>query len=64
MVQFEVTEPNTRLDSIVQTYYGNLEHLSQVLDANPTIDDVFIPIGHKVNLPYFAATKNKEDALW
>lgn len=64
MVQFEVTEPNTRLDSIVQTYYGNLEHLSQVLDANPSIDDVFIPIGHKVNLPNFTTKTQEEDKLW
>lgn len=64
MVQFEVTEPNTRLDSVVQAYYGNLERLSQVLDANPSIDDVFIDIGHKVNLPHFADKKSNEDALW
>ena len=55
-----VTQENKRLDEIVYSYYGSLEHFQKVLELN-NITKVFLPLGDVIELPDIEDLEEKKD---
>lgn len=55
-----VTQENKRLDEIVYSYYGSLEHFQKVLELN-NITKVFLDLGDVVELPDIEELEDKKE---
>ena len=55
-----VTQENKRLDEIVYSYYGSLEHFQKVLELN-NITKVFLNLGDVVELPDIEELEDKKE---
>lgn len=62
-----ITQENKRLDEIVFSHYGNLEHFDDVVEANEELAlKTFLELGDEVILPEFEEKKKEQSvpALW
>ncbi len=55
-----IAEENKRLDEIVYSYYGSLEHFQKVLELN-NITKVFLPLGDVIELPDIEDLEDEKD---
>ena len=55
-----IAEENKRLDEIVYSYYGSLEHFQKVLELN-NITKVFLDLGDVIELPDIEDLEEKKD---
>lgn len=62
-----VVQENKRLDEIVFSHYGNLEHFDDVVEANEELAlKTILELGDEVILPEFEEKKKEQSvpALW
>lgn len=62
-----IVQENKRLDEIVFSHYGNLEHFDDVVEANEELAlKTILELGDKVILPEFEEKKKEQSvpALW
>lgn len=49
-----IVKQEKRIDEIVFEYYGNLDHLDEVIELNPHLyQKVVLDLGDKIKLPEF-----------
>lgn len=62
-----ITQENKRLDEIVFSHYGKLDHFDDVVEANEELAlKTFLELGDEVILPEFEEKKKEQSvpALW